>query len=563
MGRRNIKLTRLWLILLLSGIICVITACSDSASATHSNIDMISDLKEWLAEDMGVEITVSSWEPYSEADDEELAEADAYFSIVFTAGDIGFERVYGMKYNYSRAFGYNLSEVISINEDDWEMYSVNPVDTDRIISDLEGYVYYSSYSNGQMEERRVLSSEILSRETDESIGYDRINLEVVLNADDVHEVVYIETEYLLDETYCWQLFAEDLYLDTVNVQSGVSDEVLLDGLNSLKFYREEEDSTWSMGDMNRLTYSIISRDLDSENSEEVIELDFRGEGTYMYITGSVTLDFRFSSGWYLYSTSIDADACETGMLLDNWELTVERLEEDILSDHPFTYDLSDDISLTEDMISDLEITQISITENGKYQTAYFEYDANICESVFHIEGYGKYELSEDGVLSVNTWSDSVDDISFDLTGVWYACDLTEDYLAYHTLKLTDTGNGTLEGTLTVYGVDLTGDEDIYFSASCSVLGNITFGTEYELFVENWTTESEDSEIPLPYGKYDLFTNQLTFDNAYSDSCVFTTEEPTDRLTRSILSSTAKKGEADELLADLLDEETEDAKSTTK
>ena len=548
MGRRNFKLTKLWLILLLSGIICVITACSDSASEAHSNLDMISDLKNWLGEEMGVDVSVSLWEP-SETDDE----CDACFYVEFEAGDIGFKRTYALNYNYSRAFGWNLSEVISVKEDDWEIYSANPVDTDRVISDLEGYAYYSSYSNGQMEARRALSIEILSRESDAGIGYDRINLEVVLNADDVHEVVHVETEYLLDESYSWQLFAQDMYLDTVNVQSGVSDDILLDGLNSLKFYRDEEDSTWSIGELNRLTYNIISRELDSENSEEVIELNFRGEGAYMYITGTVNLDFRFSSGWYLYDISIDEDTCETGMLLDTWEINEDVLEEDILNDHPFTYDLSGDIALTEDMISDLEITEIRITENGKYQTAYFQYDAQVCESVFHIEGYGKYELSTDGVLSVNTWSDSVDDITFDLTGVWYACDLTEDYLAYHTLKLTDTGNGTLEGTLTVYGVDLTGDEEIYFSASCSVLGNITFGTEYELFVENWTTESEDSEILLPYGKYDLFTNQLTFDNAYSESCVFTTEEPTDRISRSILSSTAKKGEAGELLQDLLDE----------
>lgn len=547
MGRRTPKLTKLWLLLLLSGILCVITSCSSPASLTHADADMIADLQNWLSDEMKTEIVFSSCEPYHGDDTEVLPEADAYFCTAFTAGDICFERIYGLQYNYSKTFGWNLTGVVPVNQDEWKVSCAALVDSARIIRDLEGVSYYSSYSNGQLESRRVLSSKILSREYDASVGYDRINFQVVLNADNVHEVVHIECEYLLDETYHWQLFAQDMYLDTVNVQSGVSDEILLEGLCSLKFYRDEEDSTWWIGELNRLTYEIVSRKLDSDNSEEIIEISFRGEGTYMYITGIAKLDFRFSSGWYLYDIEMEEDSCETGMLIDSWVLTEDRLLDTLINDRPFTYESIDDFALTEDMLSDFHITDIKITENGKFQTAYFAYDVQVSEAVFHIEGYGKYELTDEGTLTVATWNDTVDDITYDLTGIWYACDVTEDYLAYHTLRMTDMGNGTLEGQLTVYGIDLSGRKEEPFSASCRVLGNITFGTQFELFVESWTRQSGDTEILMPEGKYDLFNNVLVNEHAYSDSCVFTKEEPSDRLSRSEISGQLEDGDIAETL----------------
>lgn len=552
MSRRDLKLTKVWLLLLLSGILCVITACSNSTSITHADADMIADLQSWLSEEMDTDVLFSSWEPYSAEDSVSLPAANAYFRVAFTVGDIYFERVYGLQYNYLKAFGWKLADVVPVNQNDWRVSSVSLVDNERIIHDLEGVSYYSSYSNGQLEARRVLSSKILSREYDASVGYDRISFQAVLNADDVHEVVHIECEYLLDASYCWQLFAQDMYLDTVNVQSGVSDETLLEGLCSLKFYRDEEDSTWWIGELDRLTYDVLSRNLDSDNSEEIIEITFRGEGRYMYITGVAKLDFRFSSGWYLYDIELEEDSCETGMLFDNWVLTEEQLLNTLINDRPFTYDSIDDFSLTEDMLSNFNITDIRITENGRFQTAYFAYDVQVNEAIFHIEGYGKYELTDDGILTVNTWNDTVDDITYDLTGVWYACDLTEDYLAYHTLKLTDFGNGTLEGQLTVYGIDLTGRAGKVFSASCSVLGNITFGTKFELFVENWIIQSEDTDILMPEGKYDLFNNVLVNEHAYSDTCVFTKEEPANRLSRSELMSELKAGDINETLQKLIE-----------
>ncbi len=552
MSRRDLGLHRLWLILLLSGILCIITACSSSAPTTHTDTDMIEDLRKWLSEEMGAEVNISSWELYSPESGEILPESDAFFHVIFTVGDISFDRIYGLTYGYSRTFGWRLTDVISVNEDRWLVYTVTSVDSARILKDLEGLPYYSSYSNGQMETRRVLSSQILERETDATVGYDRITIQVVLNADNVHEVVHIECEYLLDESYCWQLFAQDMYLDTVNVQSGVSDEILLEGLSTLKFYREEEDSTWWIGELNRLTYEVLSRDLDSDNSEEIIELTFRGEGQYMYITGEVRLDFRFSSGWYLYDIELQEDTCETGMLFDSWMLTEEQLLHTLIEERPFTYDTVHDFPLTEDMITDLAITDIRITENGRFQTAYFSYNVHVNEAIFHIEGYGKYELTNNGILTVNTWNDTVGDITYDLTGIWYACDLTEEYLAYHTLKLTDFGNGTLEGQLTVYGVDLTGKEPEAFNATCSVLGNITFGTQFELFVESWTVQNGDSEILLPEGKYDLFENALVNEHAYSDHCVFTKETPADRLSRNELLSRIRTGNIFETLQKLLE-----------
>lgn len=551
MGRRDLKLAKVWLILLLSGIFCVITACSNSTSITHADADMIADLQNWLSEEMNTEIIFSSWEPYHADDSAVLPAADAYFRVAFTVGDIYFERIYGLRYNYSKAFGWRMTDVVPVNQNDWHVSSVALVDSERIIHDLEGVFYYSSYSNGQMEARRVLSSKILSREYDAAVGYDRISFQAVLNANDVHEVVHIECEYLLDESYCWQLFAQDMYLDTVNVQSGVSDETLLEGLCSLKFYRDEEDSTWWIGELNRLTYDVLSRNLDTDNSEEIIKVSFRGEGAYMYITGIAKLDFRFSSGWYLYDIELEEDSCETGMLFDNWVLTETQLLDTLVNDRPFAYDTIDDFSLTEDMLSNFNITDIRITENGRFQTAYFAYDVQVNEATFHIEGYGKYELADDGILTVATWSDTVDDITYDLTGVWYACDLTEDYLAYHTLKLKDLGNGTLEGQLSIYGVDLTGTESTIFSASCSVLGNITFGTKYELFVENWSIQSEDTEVLMPEGKYDLFNNVLVNEHAHSDTCFFTKEEPTDRLSRTNLKAYVNSGKIDEILENLL------------
>jgi hypothetical protein len=551
MGRRDQKRTKLLLILLLSGILCMITACSPPTSVTHADADMISDLEEWLSEELQMDVHFSSWRVYTAADGEALPEADAYFDVIFPLGDVCFERIYALKYSYSRAFGWDLQEVLPALEDQWSVSNITPVDEDRIIQDLEGAPYFSGYSNGQLEARRVLSSSILNRECDAAVGYDRINLQVVLNADDVHEVVQIDCEYLLDESYCWKLFAQETYLDTVNVQSGVSDETLLEGIKSLKFYRDEEESTWSIGELDRLTYDILSRDLDSEASEELIEVRFRGEGTYMYITGTVLLDFRFSSGWYLYDTTLEEDTCETGMLIDSWVLGERQLLDTILLDRPFTYDAPEDFVLTEDMLSDFEISEIRISENGRYQTAYFSYDVQVCETMFHIQGYGKYELTDGGQLVMNTWNDAVDDISYDLTGVWYAQDLTEDYLAYYTLKLTDPGNGTLEGQLNIYGVDLTGKTAAVFNASCSVLGNISFGTRFELFVENWNVSDDGTEILMPSGQYDIFNDMLIDENIHSNSCVFTKQQPSDRISRTELSKQLEAGDIAETLQTLL------------
>jgi hypothetical protein len=171
--------------------------------------------------------------------------------------------------------------------------------------------------------------------------------------------------------------------------------------------------------------------------------------------------------------------------------------------------------------------------------------------MFHIQGYGKYELTDGGQLVMNTWNDAVDDISYDLTGVWYAQDLTEDYLAYYTLKLTDPGNGTLEGQLNIYGVDLTGKTAAVFNASCSVLGNISFGTRFELFVENWNVSDDGTEILMPSGQYDIFNDMLIDENIHSNSCVFTKQQPSDRISRTELSKQLEAGDIAETLQTLL------------
>jgi hypothetical protein len=248
---------------------------------------------------------------------------------------------------------------------------------------------------------------------------------------------------------------------------------------------------------------------------------------------------------------MEEDTCETGMLMDSWVLGERQLLDTILLDRPFTYDAPEDFTLTEDMLSDFEISEIRISENGRYQTAYFSYDAQVCETMFHIQGYGKYELTENGQLVMNTWNDAVDDISYDLTGVWYAQDLTEDYLAYYTLKLTDPGNGTLEGQLSIYGVDLTGKTDVVFNASCSVLGNISFGTKFELFVENWNVPDDSTEILIPSGQYDIFNDTLIDENVHSNSCAFTKQQPSDRISRTELSKQLETGDIGETLQTLL------------
>jgi hypothetical protein len=543
----------MWLILLLSVIFGMLTACSNATSATHTDQDMISDLEAWLTEELDTQVQLSSWEPYVLEEDDQLPEATAYFHVTFERGDVSMERIYGLVYDYSRAFGWSLKEVQPINQGTWTVTALHLVDENRILEDLEGKPYFSGYSNGQMEQRRVLSASIQSREYDAAVGYDRVQLQVILNADDVHEVVDVSCEYLLDESSTWQLFAQDLSLNSVKVQSGVSDEILQEELYALKFYREEEDSTWCIGDLNRVSYEISSRTLDSDQSEEFLEVEFRGEGSYMYIAGTVQLDFRFSSGWYLYDSTLETETVETGMLMDSFVLGKEQLLDTILNEQPFPYDGMEELSLSADMLSNLVIDEIRISENGRFQTAYFTYDLLVSQTLFHIQGYGKYEIDDEQHLVVNTWNDVVDDMTYDLTGVWYADDLTEDYLAYYTLSLTDNQNGTLEGRLSVYGADLTDGKNSVFRATCSVLGNITYGTNYELLLENWDMLDDSTEISMPTGQYMILKDQLTIDTARSENCIFTKEQPSERISRTELSTAKNSGKLSDILQELLED----------
>ena len=368
------------LIILISAV--SLCSCSSSGREDKDTQEVINDLCEWLKtkDSAPFSLVNASEDPSGSA-----SSGSRVIDIDYRLGDIEYKRSYKVNYNYSLAFGWKLDTVEALNEETWEIFSYKAVDIDRLIRDLEGENFLSQYSNHTFEKKRLLDSQVLSYDSDPMVGYTRIKAQFVLNADNVHEILLAETEYLLDDNKNWYKLASNLSLTDVKVQKGVSDDIISDAVKSLKLYRDDDDDVWWLGDLVRVTFDVTDRRLDTENSIEKIWVSFRGEGSYMYVAGNALLEFRFSSGWYLYASEYSGDY-ETGMLSEDWKVSERDILNSIVSGGKFTYD-DERYDITEDMVSDLVITNTRIAEFGHVQTAYFNYSVNFKHAVVSVGGY--------------------------------------------------------------------------------------------------------------------------------------------------------------------------------
>ncbi len=332
MNMKMIRSFMLSLIILISAV--SLCSCSSSGLEDKDTQEVINDLCAWLKtkDSAPFSLVNASEDPSGSA-----SSGSRVIDIDYRLGDIEYKRSYKVNYNYSLAFGWKLDTVEALNEETWELFSYNAVDIDRLIRDLEGENFLSQYSNHTFEKKRLLDSQVLSYDSDPMVGYTRIKAQFVLNADNVHEILLAETEYLLDDNKNWYKLASNLSLTDVKVQKGVSDDIISDAVKSLKLYRDDDDDVWWLGDLVRVTYDVTDRRLDTENSIEKIWVSFRGEGSYMYVAGNALLEFRFSSGWYLYASEYSSDY-ETGMLSEDWKVSERDILNSIVSGGKFTYD---------------------------------------------------------------------------------------------------------------------------------------------------------------------------------------------------------------------------------
>ncbi|MCR5743667.1 MAG: hypothetical protein K6F92_08140 [Lachnospiraceae bacterium] len=524
---KNVRINLKQLIIITLILISALSLCSCSSFGIpgRTTSEILVDLVEYLdGKTTGTVVLVSGAE-LDEVDEKALTRN---ISIVYTVGDIQYSQAYTMKYTYNMAFGWKLDTVTAYDENTWTTIVAYQIDIDRLVSDLEGEYYLSTYSNHTIESRRILEKELLNCEVNPHVGYDRITARLILDADNVHEVLSVKAEYLLDENGFWTLHASDIDMTDVYVQKGPTSDDIAAAVNSLVIHRDEEDSTWRLAELKRVTYEIIEMgELDSENSSQDIVVSFRGEGEYMYISGTATLQFRFSSGWYLYNSggNIDASACETGMLKDEWLIGEDVLIATIINEKKFNYN-NTYYAITTDNIANVEVTSRKITELGEYQTVYFKYDAVFANASFVVEGYAKYRLEGD-VFTLEKWSD-MPTITYDVTGTYYGLDFNDKYCAFYTLDIVDDQSGLLNGTIYVYGYDLRGDTPVNIFASGEITGNISdYDLSYELISIKWEYNNYYyyQDEMMPTGSYDFISDSLTFTNSVREGIKLSKELP--------------------------------------
>ncbi|MBR6897752.1 MAG: hypothetical protein IKN24_06245 [Lachnospiraceae bacterium] len=541
---KMIRSFMLSLIILISAV--SLCSCSSSGREDKDTQEVINDLCEWLKtkESAPFSLVNASEDPSGSA-----SSGSRVIDIDYRLGDIEYKRSYKVNYNYSLAFGWKLDTVEALNEETWEIFSYKAVDIDRLIRDLEGENFLSQYSNHTFEKKRLLDSQVLSYDSDPMVGYTRIKAQFVLNADNVHEILLAETEYLLDDNKNWYKLASNLSLTDVKVQKGVSDDIISDAVKSLKLYRDDDDDVWWLGDLVRVTFDVTDRRLDTENSIETIRVSFRGEGSYMYVAGNALLEFRFSSGWYLYASEYSGDY-ETGMLSEDWKVSERDILNSIVSGGKFTYD-DERYDITEDMVSDLVITNTRIAEFGHVQTAYFNYSVNFKHAVVSVGGYGRYTL-DDGVLTLDMWND-IPELICDMTGTWYAIDASRDYIAFYTMTVNDFGTGIISADIDVYGIDARGEQITEIYAKGSFDGNISAGVHYSLLDDEWTMATGFGSENLPKGSYDFARDELSDDNAAMGRITFTRDIPSGWKEQNVIRYIISSGSSYYYLASLPDE----------
>jgi len=521
-GIMNRKLIILMLIIVSALSLC---SCSYFKIPGKSTDEVLVDLVNYLDNKTTASVVFVSGEELEDGEDTNLTRK---VSIVYTLGDISHSESYIMNYKYNMAFGWTLETVEDYLRDTWVVTVANDIDIDRLVSDLEGEYYLSQYSNHTIESRRILEKTIINKEVNPNVGYDRITARFILDADNVHEVLNIKAEYLLNDQGLWELHATDIDMVDVYVQKGPTSDDIATAVNSLVIHRDEENSTWRLAELNRVTYEIIEMgELDSENSSQDIQISFRGEGDYMYISGNATLQFRFSSGWYLYNSggNIDATKCETGMLKDEWLIGEDVLITTIINEKKFNYN-NVNYAITTDNITSVEVTDRKITELGQYQTVYFTYNVDFANASFVVEGYGKFRLEND-VFTLEKWSD-MPSITYDVTGTYYGVDFTDNYCAFYVLELVDDQSGLLNGSISVHGYDMSGDNPVNIYAFSEITGNISdYNLSYELIVNSWEYNNNlyYTEDMLPSGSYDFIHDALTFTNSRREGIKLTKEMP--------------------------------------
>ena len=499
MKKFNIKAFSALALMMLFCILALI-GCASIPSGPVPVSDRTEDMTSYIKKEVSENITVtkSSYEDLSSTDTSGTYRAD----VSYVYGDITYNRYYVMNYSYSRG-GWKLDSIEPESRDKWRAEAEKP-DIKRITSDLEDRKYYSGYSNMLFENKRLIEANIEKEDSDAESGYMRANIKAILNADHVHEILSIFCEYLLDEENKFVLSTATLSLAGVEVQGGVTDDLIKESLKSVNFFREEEDSVWRIGELDKLTYEIYEDSLDSSENTEKIKLFFRGEGKYMYICGNVSLEFHFSSGWYLYGSAVETESISTGMLSEAWEVNEDLLKEYLIKDHKFSFNQVNDTQIEEDMVEELSITNRKVAENGAVQTVYFKIKLLIRKTVFNLSGYAKFDLS-DGHLSVSSWSETIDDVNFNISGCWSGYDVSESVISYYQLKIEDPGTGIIGGKLYIYSIDYKNDPESIISADIDITGNIFTGNYFELMDEKWNSGDFRSGFVIPKGYY-LFTN---------------------------------------------------------
>lgn len=451
-------------------------------------------------------------------------ENDGVFDITatYTYGDITYTGQLIADYSYSRTGGWSLDSLKESSLSDKKAVA-DEFTCERFCEDLENTRYYSGYSDMIFENKRLIDAKIDSQELDAGVGYVRANLTVKLNADNVYEILSVYCEYLLDENNKFYLSTSDVNLSNVEVQGSVPDSMIKDSFLSVNFYRDNEESVWRIGELNKLNYEVTNETLDKENNSDVVELTFRGEGLYMYVSGKCTMTFHFSSGWYLYDSVVDSESLDLGMLTEAWDVGEEIIIDSIINDNTLTYNEVEDYTLTEDMIQNLNITERRISDNGRLQTVYFNYNLLIKNTEFDISGYGKYDL-QDGFLSVSKWHESIDNVKFDITGKWSGYDVASEYIAYYELDIVDNQSGSLEGILRVYSVDYDIDPSVVNSAEIKIIGNLYNGTSFEIMDTEWISGDIKHGFIMPRGYYKFTNDELIVNNGKYGNFTMTKNE---------------------------------------